>query len=303
ILSLVAALSPIANGAPPQQGPGTVPPATFAPEFRLDTGAGHIEPSGACLDRLYSQWNEECKWVSVSSKTEDYTNLPSFRAMVALGWWGLPQLQRMVGETSDWMLALAIDEICGMRRPRLGGALPVDPKEAFGIFLFAEPVDPGIFTRAECDGSGIRLADSPVISAADIIRYDFVDHSMKLRAEALARLPRLTSPGTAFVVLAEGKRIYVGAFTTCASSIPISVPTIMVDRRALVTNQPPDVLVIERAYPQPSFGVGPDPRGDPRIKAALAALGKLEGMPNGAGMDHRAVDVPADTPKPVVPTR
>lgn len=282
ILSLVAALAPIADGAPPQQGSGRVPPAPFAPEFRLDTGAGHVEPGGARLDQLYSQWKDEREQVKTSSKEVDYTNLPSFRAMVALGWWGLPLLQRMVEETGDKMLALAIDEICGMRRLTLGGAEPADPTNAFGIYLFAESVDPGIFTRAECDGSGIRLADSPVISAADIIRYDFVDHSMKLRAEALARLPRLTSPGTAFVVLAEGKRIYVGAFTTCASSIPISVPTIMVDRRALVTNQPPDVLVIERAYPQPSFGVGPDPRGDPRIKAALAALGKLGGMPEGA---------------------
>jgi hypothetical protein len=56
-----------------------------------------------------------------------------------------------------------------------------------------------------------------------------------------------------------------------------AVPTIVVDRRTLVTNQPPDILVIERAYPQPSFGLGPDPRGDQRVKTVLNTLHKLKG--------------------------
>lgn len=145
----------------------------------------------------------------------------------------------------------------------------------FGIYLMEEPVDRRLTTYGKGDWSRIRLSASPVISATDIVSYDFAEHGMRLRPEALARIPRPPVPGTPFVVVANGERIYLGAFVTGASSMSFAVPTIMVDRRAIVTNQPPDTLMIERAYPQPSFGVGPDPRGDPRIRAALTALGKL----------------------------
>jgi hypothetical protein len=147
---------------------------------------------------------------------------------------------------------------------------------SFGIYLTAEPVDRRITAYGKGDWSSIRLSESPLISAADIISYDFAEHSMRLRPEALARIPRPPVHGTPFVVVANGERVYLGAFTTCSSSMSFAVPSIMVDRRALVTNQPPDTLVIERAYPQPSFGVGPDPRGDPRIKTALTALHKMK---------------------------
>jgi hypothetical protein len=55
------------------------------------------------------------------------------------------------------------------------------------------------------------------------------------------------------------------------SSWGTSVPTILVDFRGF-TNE----LVIERAYPAPGFGVGPDPRSDERIRVALAGLKKLK---------------------------
>ena len=115
-----------------------------------------------------------------------------------------------------------------------------------------------------------------MISAADIVSDDFADHSIILRSEALAKIPRPPGEGTPFVVGANAQRTYLGVFVTCESSRSFAVPSIMVDRRVLVTNQSPDTLIIERAYPQPSFGVGPDPRGDQRIKTALAALHKLK---------------------------
>jgi len=68
----------------------------------------------------------------------------------------------------------------------------------------------------------------------------------------------------------------LGAFTISLSSMSFAVPSIMVDGRVMATNRAPDILVIDRAYPGPSFGVGPDPRGNPRIKAARAALHKLK---------------------------
>jgi hypothetical protein len=92
-----------------------------------------------------------------------------------------------------------------------------------------------------------------------------------------------------FVVVADGQRIYIGVFVTCSSSMSFAVPAIVVDRQKVVKDQPPDTLVIERAYPQASFGVGPDPRSDPRIKTALSALHQqkeqelapvLEGVPD-----------------------
>jgi hypothetical protein len=148
---------------------------------------------------------------------------------------------------------------------------------SFGIYLPSEPVDRRITAYGKGDWSRIRLSESPLISAADIVSYDFAAHSIRLRSEALARIPRPPVEGTPFVVMANGQRVYLGVFTTLDSSMSFAVPSIMVDRRVLVTNQALDILVIERAYPQPSFGVGPDPRGDLRIKTALAALHKLKG--------------------------
>jgi len=147
---------------------------------------------------------------------------------------------------------------------------------SFGIYLLSEPVDQRITVHGKGDWSRLRLSESPLISGADIVSYHFADHSIRLRSEALAKIPRPPVAGTPFVVVADGQRIYLGVFTTCASSMSFAVPSIGVDRRVLVTNQAPDILVIERAYPQPSFGVGPDPRGDQRIKTALSALHKLK---------------------------
>ena len=153
----------------------------------------------------------------------------------------------------------------------------VQSTDSFSIYLPSEPVDTRITAYGKGDWSRIRLREPALISAADIVSYDFADHSIRLRSEALARIPRPPVEGTPFVVVADGQRIYLGVFTTCISSMSFAVPSIMVDRRVLVTNQAPDILVVERAHPQASFGVGPDSRGDQRIKTALAALHKLKG--------------------------
>jgi hypothetical protein len=147
---------------------------------------------------------------------------------------------------------------------------------SFCLYLTAEPIDGRILAYGKGDWAAVRLSEFPSISAADIIRYDFLDHSMKLRPEALAKVPRPPVNGTPFIVVENGESIYLGAFTTCFSSMSFAVPTSTVDRLALVTNQPPGTLVVARAYPEPAFGVGPDPRGDKRIKAALTALHKLK---------------------------
>src|SRR5262249_38262691 len=117
------------------------------------------------------------------------------------------------------------------------------------------------------DWSQIRLSEPPLISANDVISYNFADHAIRLKPGALATIPRPPVEGTPFVVVVNGQRIYLGAFTTIESSMSFAVPSIVVDRRVLATNQPADTLVINR-------GAGQDPRGDKRIRDALAALQK-----------------------------
>jgi hypothetical protein len=150
---------------------------------------------------------------------------------------------------------------------------------SFAIYLPCEPVDRSITGTGGGDWSAIRLSESPLLSSADIVSYDFESHSMRLRSDALAKIPRPPCEGAPFVIVANGQRIYVGAFTTLISSMPCALPSIVVDRRLLATNQAQTTFIIERAFPDPSFGVGPDPRGDPRIRRALAALHKLRRSP------------------------
>jgi len=144
----------------------------------------------------------------------------------------------------------------------------------FGIFLTANLTPDTIPGRL--DLAQVQLAPSPVISADDLISYDFSTHSMKLRREALARIPNPPVHGLPFVVVANGQRIYVGAFWTDISSIPSDVPTITVNKSSLDKSEAPDIQIIHRAYPTDAFGKGPDPRSDPRIKTALASLHKLK---------------------------
>jgi hypothetical protein len=151
------------------------------------------------------------------------------------------------------------------------------PSDVFAIYLLAEPVDPRITGYGRGDWSQLRLAASPLITGEDLISYDLSTHAMRLRREALARIPRPPVDGTPFVVVANGQRIYLGLFITILSSHSFAVPAIVTDAQMLTPKQPADTLVIARAYPTPSFGSGPDPRGDERIKAALTKLGKAKG--------------------------
>jgi hypothetical protein len=146
--------------------------------------------------------------------------------------------------------------------------------DVFAIYLVAEPVDGRITAYGKGDWSQLRLSASPLIAGDDIISYELSTHSMRLRRDALARIPRPPVRGTPFIVIAQGHRVYLGVFITIASSRSFAVPAIVVDRYMLEPTQARDTLVIERAYPSTSVGLGPDPRSDERIKTALTALHK-----------------------------
>jgi hypothetical protein len=147
---------------------------------------------------------------------------------------------------------------------------------SFGIYLTAEPVDGNHLDYRKMDWLHVKLETTPVISEADILAYDLTNHWLTLNAEVFKRLPAPPVWGRPFVVVADGERVYLGAFMTPASSIPAPVPSILLWRSPSRTNLPPDTLQIDRAYPTPSFGVGPDPRSDERIKRTLAALHKTK---------------------------
>jgi hypothetical protein len=151
-----------------------------------------------------------------------------------------------------------------------------DPTNTFAIYLTAGPVESRILRQGTQDLSNLKLQAIPLISETDVLVYDLTKHWLTLKPEVFSRLPRPSIPGTPFLVIANGERVYLGAFTTPASSIPVLIPSIISMGRQWYTNLPPDTLQIDRGYPGPRNNTDPDPRGDERIKRALAALHKLK---------------------------
>jgi hypothetical protein len=147
---------------------------------------------------------------------------------------------------------------------------------SFGLYLIEEPVDS--IRRVLHDGTGewsrVTLKLPPVVSGADISAYDFTNHLVTLTRESFGRLRTLSSiPGTPFVAVANGERIYLGAFTTSASSIPLSVPCITVPP---LEKLPASSVRISLGYPGPYRNTNADRRFDERIRKALSTLGKLQ---------------------------
>ena len=142
-------------------------------------------------------------------------------------------------------------------------------QSTFAVYLIDGAPDARTLARDPGQWKELPLSSTPIISDVDIVSYDFSKHSMRLRPEAIKRLPRPSVFGIPFVVVVNGDRIYPGAFYTGISSIPFALPVIVVDSPEL-----DQVLNIERAYP-PSHAVGVDPRSDERIRTALNSLKKL----------------------------
>jgi hypothetical protein len=153
----------------------------------------------------------------------------------------------------------------------------IPKRSTFAIYLIAGSVDARVFAQEPGRWKDLPLAHEPIISDADIVAYDFSKHAMRLKPEALKRLPLPSVVGTPFVVVVNGERIYPGAFYTGASSIPCDVPVILIDRAAQNQTSRADVLLIESAYPQRS-SLGRDLRSDVRVRDALAKLKKLAAL-------------------------
>lgn len=136
----------------------------------------------------------------------------------------------------------------------------------------------------------IKLQSMPLLTLDDLVCYSWKDHSFKLTQEAIAKLPKPQVFGVPFVLVANGQRIYLGAFWTHASSASFPNPVICTDPFLLPSQG--NRFIIERAYP----GVTPDlPKDDPRdsalVREAFKAAGKLdacEGVmrPPSGGFSH-----------------
>ncbi len=131
--------------------------------------------------------------------------------------------------------------------------------------------------------AGFRLLSAqgkPILTDADIVAYSWPTHTLilkpgvvtKLKAELMSKL----SHSFPFKVEADGVICYQGVFTTSESSIPQSCAVINLNPIGKPPAERKDRLSITLGYPSEKFFRGKDPRGDPRIRAALVALGKLQ---------------------------
>ena len=63
----------------------------------------------------------------------------------------------------------------------------------------------------------VELAETPLLTDADIVSYNWEDHYIVFTDEGFKKLPTSTDVGVSgkpFVVVADGKRCYLGAFWT-----------------------------------------------------------------------------------------
>lgn len=121
-----------------------------------------------------------------------------------------------------------------------------------------------------------ELSEYWLFTENQIESYDWDTHTITLSKEGVQRIPAGSTIGVrgkSFVVIADGQLCYLGAFWSSFSSISCPVPVINILR--LHDPTAPPRIQIERAYPSPKFGRGPDPRFDERIRKVLEETGKL----------------------------
>ena len=129
-----------------------------------------------------------------------------------------------------------------------------------------------------------QFIGEPVLTESEIKEYDWATHTISLTRSGEKRVfdyekdpqawfgpdstPVSRLSRRDFVVVADGERCYRGAFWWKIYSVMHSEPVIDIYERR-------SVIQIERAFPTPEEGIGPDPRPDPRIKRVLQDLKKI----------------------------
>ena len=156
----------------------------------------------------------------------------------------------------------------GIPEPRSGGRT-----HRFAIYLVADPVDTGKPPNTTLEE--LHLAPEPLITEKDLVSYDWATHTLQLKEGTGKRFPAPSVWGIPFLVMVDGNRCYLGAFWTGASSYVSKLPTISTDPWGQPAGAK-DTHRIECPRFDSSGGGKGDPRGDPRIRAALEAIGRLK---------------------------
>jgi hypothetical protein len=139
------------------------------------------------------------------------------------------------------------------------------------------------------DLSQFRLVGDPVISAADIMSYDWQTHTLTVTTNAILRLPRFrTETFSNFVVIVRGERCYAGSFwplDISARPMPSNIPIIPVPtgRSRALTNRTLSIGINIRFSPDGFVSrpvAGSDVRSDSRVRDVLSGLGKIKAAPN-----------------------
>ena len=148
---------------------------------------------------------------------------------------------------------------------------PANPETTFAIYL----PDPMISVQQimGVDLPTLPLHIEPIISGKDIQSYHLADHEIVLNDAAAIRLQQLHIPvnGLPFVVCAEDRPVYWGAFWTPLSSLSFDGPVIQ-----LPVPTERSTIRIQWGYPHSHEPPVNDPRSRPEILNALKRLGKLE---------------------------
>jgi hypothetical protein len=152
-------------------------------------------------------------------------------------------------------------------------------------FVASEP--PSTATPTPADAVDVRDEHGNILIAADkIASYDWRTHTITLtpgeRAkfdEFLKKSGTRLNQGVPFAVAVGGKTIYVGKITFIGSSFSINAPVIVMGINITDPTMSADQLRIQLGYPAPNVFRGKDPRGDPRLRAALRTTGKLAKAP------------------------
>jgi type 1 glutamine amidotransferase len=142
---------------------------------------------------------------------------------------------------------------------------PVKNEYRFAIYLVADPIDAG--KPDEITLEQLRFAPEPIITEKDMLGYEWNQHILKLTSEARTRIPGPSVWGIPFVVVADGKRCYLGAFWTGASSYMPKTPMVYVGMASGLTGSKNSVQIL----PIPVAGAE-DQRGDQRIRKVLEEL-------------------------------
>ena len=94
--------------------------------------------------------------------------------------------------------------------------------------MLAEPSINGV-EALKLDLETIPLQPKPFLTIEDFVTYNWADHSFTLTEAARKRLPEMGQMsvwGVPFIIVAGGKRVYLGAFWTSASSQSFEQPVI-----------------------------------------------------------------------------